>query len=399
MGKGVKSLITRVVALGVGVAVAVLLAQWWAARAERQFQEHLRHATVAELRVTAQKREWDPTVYYWLGVKLTEQAQPDEAVQVLTRAVGLDPHDAAARAALEKARAAAMARQQERLRYMGVPELKQLVALQPNNPESNYWLGVKLTEQGQPNEAVPVLARSLQVNPNSAGARTALGLALARTDKPGEAEEQLKQALALDPKLELAHFTLGSLYYKFGRWEETLKELKTAADLDPNDVDAQYLLATTYGEVFQEDKKLDILENLVRRDPDNTRYLTSLGYVYLFFGKFGQAEALYHKILTLTPNDQEAHYLYGRSLAEQASSPEEFAQAERELTGVIQKVPNDPGVHLALGILYFRRNESARAVPELTRVCRAIGMATGRNNRKNRRSENSARYALTTRIG
>ena len=46
---------------------------------------------MAELRVTAQQRDWDPTVYYWLGVKLTQQAQPDEAVQALTRAVSLDP--------------------------------------------------------------------------------------------------------------------------------------------------------------------------------------------------------------------------------------------------------------------------------------------------------------------
>jgi tetratricopeptide (TPR) repeat protein len=368
MGKRVKSLVAWAVTLGLGVPVAVLLAQWWAGRAERQFQAQLQRATVAELRITAQKRDWDPTVYYWLGVKLTQQAQPDAAVLALTRSVALDPHDAAARTALEKARAAASASKDERLRSMTVPELQRLVAQQPDNPESNYWLGAQLSAERRDTEALPFLLRSLQSNPGSAAARAAFGLALARTGKPGEAEAQLKRAIAIDPKLQFAHFSLGNLYGKFGRWGQAATELKMAADLDPNDTEAQYLLATTYGETYQEDKKLEILENLVRRDPNNVRYLTSLGYVYLFFGKFGQAEALYRKILQQTPDNQEAHYLYGRSLAEQASTPQEFAQAERELTGVIQKVPNDPGVHLALGILYFRRSEPARAVPELERA-------------------------------
>src|SRR5262249_33436837 len=129
-----------------------------------------------------------------------------------------------------------------------------------------------------------------------------------------------------------------------------------------------YLLALCYGEMYQEDRKMEILERLVQRAPQDIRFLKSLGYVYLFYGKFAQAEATYRRVLALAPDDQEAHYLLGRALAEQARSPEAYAVAERELQGVAARVKDEPGVHLALGILYFRRNEPAKAVPELQRA-------------------------------
>lgn len=50
------------------------------------------------------------------------------------------------------------------------------------------------------------------------------------------------------------------------------------------------------------------------------------------------------------------------ALAEQANTPEAFATAEKELQSVRAKAPKNPGVHLALGILYFRRKEPEKAM-------------------------------------
>jgi tetratricopeptide (TPR) repeat protein len=301
LNKASKSVLIRILGKVLMVAgcivVAGLLAQGWAVYSESRFQAHLRTASLTELRAIAKKRDWDPAVYYWLGVRLAQQAHPDDAVQALSRAVGLDPHSPAARTELEKARIQARDQQQEHLRDMSVAQLQQLAAQQPNNPEINYWLGANLSAERRDREALAPLERSLMVNPNSAAARAAYGLALARTGRTGQAEAQLKRAIEIDPKLEFAHFSLGNLYGRYTRWGDAVTELKAAVDLAPNDVEAQYLLATAYGETFQDDKKMEILEALVRRDPHNTRYLKSLGYVYIFFGKFAQAEEAYRDIL------------------------------------------------------------------------------------------------------
>ena len=70
------------------------------------------------------------------------------------------------------------------------------------------------------------------------------------------------------------------------------------------------------------------------------------------------------------PDDQETHYLLGRALAEQASTPEAFAAAEQELLSVVKRQPKEPTVHLALGILHFRRNEPGKAIRELEQAVR-----------------------------
>jgi Flp pilus assembly protein TadD len=276
--------------------VAAALARWWAGRAEEQFQARVREMPLAELQQLALRRDWDPMVF--------------------------------------------------------------------------YWLGVRLTTEGRHPEALAALVRSVALNPRSASARASLGVALGRADRFPEAEAQLKEAIRLSPRFAFAHFALGSLYVKEKVWQPAAGHLRIAADLNPGDHEAQYLLARCYGELYQEDRKQAILEQLVRHTPDDARVLKELGYVYLFYGKFAQAEATYRRLLALAPDDQEAHYLLGRALAEQANTPEAFATAERELLGVVRRVPDEPSVHLALGILHFRRGEAAKAVAALERAIR-----------------------------
>lgn len=353
------------VTLAVCALTAVLLARWWSARAEQRLQAHLQAAPLSELQRLAKQRDWDPQVFYWLGLRLTAAGQPDAAMQALARASGLDPQTAGVRDAFLIARRQAF---QAHLRRASAAELQTLTRKRPDNPEAFYWLGVRLTEQGRHREAAAALRRSVALNARSAAARAALGLALARIGQPFEAETELKQALALDPDLTFAHFTLGNLYGRYKRWEQAAPELKAASEQNPGDLETRYLLAICYGELYQEDKKMDVLERLVQDAPNNIRFLKSLGYVYLFFGKFAEAEAKYRQILSLAPNDLETHYLLGRALAELANTPQDFAAAEEELQNVVALAPDNPGGHLALGILFFRRDRPALAIPELERA-------------------------------
>lgn len=290
-----RRLLLRWVAIVAGCLVAaLLLAHWWAGKSEEQFQVRLREMPLEQLQELAARREWDPMLFYWLGVRLTSEGRHPEAVLALTRSVAL--------------------------------------------------------------------------NPRSASAHASLGVALGRAGRFADAEAQLKQALALDPRFPFAHFALGSLYARHKVWEPAAEHLKIAAELNPEDMEAAFLLAQCYGELFQENRKREILERLLRRAPNEVRFLKEMGYVLLFYGKFAEAEAIYRRILALDPEDQETRYLLGRALAEQANTPEAFATAERELRGVAAKVPDEPSVHLALGILHFRRNEPEKAVTALERA-------------------------------
>jgi Flp pilus assembly protein TadD len=249
-----------------------------------------------------------------------------------------------------------------------LPELQKIAKTRDWDPQVYYWLGSRLTQNGRHKEALQALARAAALNPKSSLTRAMLGLALARTDNPGAAEIQMQQAIALNPKLEFPHFALGNLYGRYNKWPQSADELKLAVKLAPNDTEAQYLLALSYGNLYQEDLKMDILERLVKQFPDEPRYLKSLGYVYLFFGRFEDATNLYRHILSLDANDAEGHYLLGRALAEMANTPEEFTTAEHELTLALSTDPNNPNGLLAMGILRFRRNQPAQAAQALERA-------------------------------
>src|SRR5438067_2229823 len=95
----IKSVSRWLVLLILCVGIAVLAARWWAGRSEAAVQARMHTASLVELERLAPKREWDPQVLYWLGVRLTEQGRHKEAASALARSCAMNPRSAAARAA------------------------------------------------------------------------------------------------------------------------------------------------------------------------------------------------------------------------------------------------------------------------------------------------------------
>lgn len=257
---------------------------------------------------------------------------------------------------------------QASLRDMPTLRLMELARSRDWDPAVFYWLGLRQSFEGRDRDATYSLSRSIALNPNSAPAYAALGVVLGRAGQFPDAERAFKQALAIDPKLQFAHYALGSLYARHQVWPPAIEELKAAIAQNPRDVEARFQLAKCYGEVYQEDRKQELLQQLIREYPRDTRFLKEIGYTYLFYGRFAEAESTYRRIIAAAPEDYETHYLLGRALAEQANTPEAFSRAESELKGVVAHVKDEPGVYLALGILYQHRNEPERAIPEFQRA-------------------------------
>src|SRR5947207_430609 len=81
------------------------------------------------------RRDWDPTVFYWLGARLTSEGRHQEAVAALARSTALDGSSAAAHAAL----GVALART-ERPREAEA-QLKQALVLDPRMHFAHFALG------------------------------------------------------------------------------------------------------------------------------------------------------------------------------------------------------------------------------------------------------------------
>jgi len=232
-----------------------------------------------------------------------------------------------------------------------------------------YWLGIRLGEAREDRPAVNALVRSVQLNANVAKSRYALGVALERANLPSEAEGQLKRAIELEPKRVEPYYVLGKMCGKYSRFREAETYLRKAVAIDPQDIEASFLLSVVLlelsvrtSEPYREEAR-DILLKLEKRAPQDTRILSLLASSHVFFNEIQEAEALYRRILAIQPDDLKSKALLGRSLAEQATSPTAFAEAEKLLAECAEKDPASPATPLAQGVLYFRQNQSARAIP------------------------------------
>lgn len=87
---------------------------------------------------------------------------------------------------------------------MQITELRNLLELDPEDPELNYVLGLRLLEDadGDPKEAVDHLRAAVQQNPQYVASYLALGQAYMRLAKEDDARTALEQGLRIAETLK-----------------------------------------------------------------------------------------------------------------------------------------------------------------------------------------------------
>jgi len=90
--------------------------------------------------------------------------------------------------------------------------IKQAVALAPDDPYSRFVLGRLKFRQKQYDEAIDALSRAAQLDPEDAQVQNFLGLALSEKGLRGPAETALRKAVQLEPNYASAHNNLAVIY-------------------------------------------------------------------------------------------------------------------------------------------------------------------------------------------
>ena len=90
--------------------------------------------------------------------------------------------------------------------------IKQAVALAPDDPYSLFVLGRLKFRQKKYDEAIDALSRAAKLDPQDAQIQNFLGLALSEKGLRGPAETALRKAIQLDPGYASAHNNLAVIY-------------------------------------------------------------------------------------------------------------------------------------------------------------------------------------------
>ncbi len=113
-------------------------------------------------------------------------------------------------------------------------QLRQLMKLEPNNPQAYNALGYSLVDRNQRlDEAVKLIEKAVSLAPNDAFIMDSLGWARFRQGNAAEAEKILKNAYNFQPNAEIgAH--LGEVQWKSGQQDQARAMFRQAQKLEPD---------------------------------------------------------------------------------------------------------------------------------------------------------------------
>jgi superkiller protein 3 len=289
-----------------------------------------------------------PELYNQVGVLHFENGEFDRAIDHFRKALQLKPGFPSARRNLFNAYKAKAGDLIEKKDYDDAIEvLRRAIGLNPMDAQVHLMLGVALSENGRFNEAASEFETVLKINPgygeakrNLAAAYNNLGVEASRRRDWDEAMRFYRRAMELDPQVREFRSNLESACWNKGQ--------RLASQ-------GRYRPAIGY---FAECLKLN---------PSLKEAHLQIGVLHVRLNEFPQAITAFQKALELDPNYREAkhdliaaHHAYAQALDRSGR----YAEAVSHLKKAIQLSENPHDLKLNLGIVYdhWGRDEEAMRV-------------------------------------
>ena len=299
-------------------------------------------------------REKDPEngdVYVLLGRMAYFRREVDEAMELLDKAIELDPGSAGPRAhnqrgaihfaeaRFEEARQAyrraieidglngeahdGLARilvQENRLEE-AKRELVLALRFTPTNTRGLATLGGIFSDEGDQETAQQVLNRALEITPKLGFGLNNLGLTYRRQGKLDLAEAKYKEAMSCAPRLDLPHVNLAQLYLMQGKEAEAMDQFREAAADNRHNTIALANLGTHHLREGEPKKAQALLQRAVRVDPNYAFAHKHLGALWVTQGMTDRAEFHFERYLELDPNGADVEVVRRQLDALQEGGP------------------------------------------------------------------------------
>ena len=135
---------------------------------------------------------------------------------------------------IDQAFAAALQQQRAGQFIEAAAAYRQILEINPDQPEVYYNLGLVLKMRGQLTEAVAAYAQALNLRPRFPEAINNLGATLESLGQLDEAEDIFRHALVLEPDSADGWSNLGGVLKDLGRLDESIACLQRAMELQPD---------------------------------------------------------------------------------------------------------------------------------------------------------------------
>ena len=207
------------------------------------------------------------------------------------------------------------------------------------------------------------LTRALDVEERFADAHVQLGLIAILRDDPDSARHHLETGLLLDPGNPLAQRLLMRVGGSSDELSKRADELTQLLEQHPDDVSARLELIRALLSLGRAAEAIPNAETAVRLQPDNVKALKLYAEALLVNRQNDQAIGLYRRVLTLAPDDCEAHSNLSTLLSD--SNPVETLQHAQRAH---QLRPNDLRIQINLAEALELNGRRSEALIQLRRI-------------------------------
>lgn len=226
----------------------------------------------------------------------------DTAERILKKVIKMNPNIAKAHKDL------AIIYLNKRLFDYAEDEFKLALNLAPNDFEIIFEYGNFLYSISKNNDAERFYTEALDLEPNNILALTFMALNKLVLNQLDEAKDYIMKAFKINPHHEYIQFCVGRILFARKEYDEAKIYLIKAVEQNP-DIETQNTLALTYFELGEYQSAINIFENLLSKKPDNISILMSLAKCYENLKNNDKALEFLEKIVSIFPEDEEAHEL------------------------------------------------------------------------------------------
>jgi tetratricopeptide (TPR) repeat protein len=169
-------------------------------------------------------------------------------------------------------------------------------------------------QAGQLAQAEQLYRQILEIDPNEPDALHLLGVAASQQGKQQEAIHFIERAIVLDGRQAPFHHNLGEAYRRAGRLAEAIASYRRAVQLLPRYPAAYSSLATCLREQGQLEEAEACCQEALRLQPNSATALNTLGMLRAAGGRLDEALSCFRAVVALRPAFAEAHYNLGTAL-------------------------------------------------------------------------------------
>ncbi len=232
----------------------------------------------------------------------------------------------------------------------------------PNQPEVFKRLGIVDQTQLKFQDSIDAFQRVLQSAPQYPEVNFYLGLSYFGLNEYEKAIQAFNRELEANPRYRRAHYYEAQAYRSMNQNSEALRQYEILLKEDPNDKKALYQLIR-----FLKSTTLQAIDQLGELDPSSDYILVLRAESHKDEEKYVEAINEYKQVLAKSPDFPGVHFALGELYYNKVDYP----SAEKELRLALQEDPNHPKASYYLADILLKSERMKQAVPLLEVVVAA----------------------------